>query len=106
MIWVTCERPKIDRIACPCLIYRFINADAQIVFVPADEVLAQATPFDVPNVKFLNYGTNCSIISSKCTFTQTRSATNGTIVRGDDTDNHMLAKQATRAMGYFVGAGL
>jgi hypothetical protein len=42
MKWVTRERPKVDRIACPWLIQRFIDADAEIVYVPADEVLAVA----------------------------------------------------------------
>jgi len=42
MKWVTRERPKVDRIACPWLIRRFIDADAEIVYVPADDVLAVA----------------------------------------------------------------
>jgi len=42
MHWVTRQRPKVDRIACPWLIWRFIDRDAQIVYVPADEVLATA----------------------------------------------------------------
>jgi len=41
--WVTREHPKTDRIACPWLIHKFIDADAEIVFVPADDVLAYAT---------------------------------------------------------------
>jgi hypothetical protein len=42
MKWVTRERPKTDRIACPWLIRRFIDPDAEIIFVPADQVLAVA----------------------------------------------------------------
>ena len=60
MKWVTRERPKIDRIACPWLISRFIDRAAEFLFVPGDAVLATAgrsgaTPFDVPGAE-LNIG--------------------------------------------------
>jgi rhodanese-related sulfurtransferase len=63
--WVTRERPKIDRIACPWLIRRFIDPEAEILYVPADRVLATAaatgaTPFDVPGVEFGHAGERCS----------------------------------------------
>ena len=52
MKWVTRERPKIDRIACPWLILRFIDAEAEFLYLPADEVLTvaatAATPYDIP----------------------------------------------------------
>ena len=53
MKWITRERPKTDRIACPWLIKRFIDHEAEIIFVPADQVLFEAerlkaTPFDAP----------------------------------------------------------
>jgi hypothetical protein len=56
MEWVTRERPKIDRIACPWLIFRFIDAQAQFHYVPAARVLAVAkargaVPYDVPGVE-------------------------------------------------------
>jgi hypothetical protein len=57
MKWVTRARPKVDRIACPWLIRRFIDADAEIVYVPADEVIAVAQreggySFDAPGATF------------------------------------------------------
>src|SRR5262249_28983408 len=63
--WVTRERPKIDRIACPWLIRRFIDAEAQFAYVPADRVRAYAaetgmTPYDVPDVEFSHVGPECS----------------------------------------------
>ena len=65
MKWVTRERPKIDRIACPWLIARFIDAAAEFLYVPAAEVMAVAkktgaTPFDVPNVEYGHHGDRCS----------------------------------------------
>ena len=65
MKWVTRERPKIDRIACPWLIQRFIDRDAEFLYVPANEVLrtAQATgatPYDIPGVEMGHVGERCS----------------------------------------------
>jgi rhodanese-related sulfurtransferase len=63
--WVTRERPKIDRIACPWLLRRFVDPDARFDYVPAGEVLAHArrtgaTPFDVPDVEYTHVGARCS----------------------------------------------
>lgn len=65
MQWVTRQRPKIDRIACPWLITRFIDSDPRFLFVPADEVKAVASatgaiPFDVPGVDLWHGGRGCS----------------------------------------------
>jgi rhodanese-related sulfurtransferase len=63
--WVTRERPKIDRIACPWLIRRFIDADAQFLYVPAGEVKRisrerEAIAYDVPDAEFGHEGERCS----------------------------------------------
>lgn len=63
--WVTRERPKIDRIACPWLIARFVDRDAEFLYVPTKEVrsVAQArdaVPYDVPEVHFTHEGELCS----------------------------------------------
>ena len=65
MKWVTRERPKIDRIACPWLIQRFIEKQPEFLYVPADKVLATAKetgaiPYDIPGVKFSHVGEKCS----------------------------------------------
>ena len=65
MEWVTRERPKIDRIACPWLILRFVDAQAQFHYVPSDRVvtIAQetgATPYDIPGVELTHVGELCS----------------------------------------------
>jgi hypothetical protein len=65
MKWVTREHPKTDRIACPWLIRKFIDPEAEIVYVPRDEVLAYAeregaTSFDAPGAKYTHRDGKCS----------------------------------------------
>lgn len=65
MKWVTREHPRTDRIACPWLIRKFIDADAEIVYVPAGEVLAYAeregaTSFDAPGATYTHRDGKCS----------------------------------------------
>ncbi len=65
MKWITRERVKVDRVACPWLIRKFIDAQAQFLFVPEDQVLEvakreKATPFDVKGVEFGHHGKECS----------------------------------------------
>jgi rhodanese-related sulfurtransferase len=63
--WITRERPKIDRIACPWLVARFVDQDAQFLYVPAQEVRRAAAamgavPYDVPDVHFTHVDERCS----------------------------------------------
>ena len=65
MKWITRARPKTDRIACPWLIRKFIDPEAEIVYVPRDDVLSYAeregaTSFDAPGAKFTHRGSLCS----------------------------------------------
>ena len=65
MKWVTRQRPKTDRVACPWLIERFIDSDAEFLFVPPDEVLGvaereEAIPFDIPGVELGHHEGKCS----------------------------------------------
>ena len=65
MTWVTRTRPKTDRIACPWLIYRFVDPDARIHYVPADQVLTTAErvrgySFDSPGADFTHQGGRCT----------------------------------------------
>jgi rhodanese-related sulfurtransferase len=98
--WITRERPKIDRIACPWLILRFIDPDAAFIYVPAERVLAEAKaigaiPYDVPDVEFTHEGERCSFD----TFLRIYDITDppldhlALIVRGADTSRHDLAPQ-------------
>jgi hypothetical protein len=65
MKWITRERVKVDRVACPWLIKKFVDPKAEFLFVPADQVLAVArregaTPFDIPDVELGHHGPECS----------------------------------------------
>ena len=101
MKWVTRERPKIDRIACPWLIQRFIDPEAEFLYVPAAEVLrvaaeAGATPYDVPAVEMGHVGERCSFDAfvSKYRLTDPALARLAAIVRGADTDRLDLTPQS------------
>jgi rhodanese-related sulfurtransferase len=98
--WVTRERPKIDRIACPWLIRRFIDPEATFVYVPADRVLAVAketgaTPYDVAGVEFTHEGDRCSFDTLLRIYEIADPALDhlATIVRGADTSRHDLSPQ-------------
>jgi hypothetical protein len=70
MKWITRERPKIDRIACPWLIKRFIEEDAEFLYVPADEVFISAEqtgaiPYDIPGADCL-MSANCAVSMPFC----------------------------------------
>lgn len=65
MQWITRERPKIDRIACPWLILRFIDLEAEFLYVPSRDVVqianeTGAIPYDIPNVELTHEGELCS----------------------------------------------
>ena len=97
MKWVTRERPKIDRIACPWLIARFIDPAAEFLYVPADQVLkvaaeAGATPYDIPGVEYGHRGELCSFDAflHKHALDEPALQQLAVIVRGADTDRHDL----------------
>lgn len=99
--WVTRERPKIDRIACPWLIRRFIDAEAVILYVPASQVFEVAEregaiAFDIPGAPFSHVGENCSFDAFLEVFglADPGLAALAPIVRGADTDRHDLAPEA------------
>jgi len=98
--WVTRERPKIDRIACPWLIRRFIDPTAEFLYVPTPEVLATAgktgaVPYDIEGVEFAHEGERCSFDTLLRIFgIQDRALDQmAIIVRGADTSRHDLAPQ-------------
>ncbi len=95
MKWVTRERVKVDRVACPWLIKRFIDPQAEFLFVPADKVMEvarkeEAIPYDVPNVEFGHHGKECSfeaILKKHNLVSDPALVLLGKIVNGADTDN-------------------
>ncbi|TAK35604.1 MAG: helix-turn-helix domain-containing protein [Saprospiraceae bacterium] len=111
MKWITRHRPKIDRIACPWLIRRFVDKDAEIIYVPDDEVKMKAEalgaiPFDVPDVEFTHYGELCTFdyFLQKYKLDAPALQVLALIVRGADTDRHHLAEQASGL--WAISAGL
>ena len=99
--WVTRERPKIDRIACPWLIARFIDPQAEFRYVPASDVLKAATegeaqPYDIPGVHFGHQGELCSFDAflKHYRLTDPALARLATIVRGADTSRPDLTPQS------------
>lgn len=109
-LWVTRHRPKIDRIACPWLIRRFVDPQARFLFVSPSAVLDVAdrfgaTPFDVENVPFSHRGELCSFDTMLDIFALHDSALDrmATIIRGADTDRHDLAPQCAGLLALSVG---
>jgi hypothetical protein len=111
MRWVTREHPKIDRIACPWLILRFIETEAEFLYVPAAQVLriAQATgatPYDIPGVELSHIGEFCSFDAFLAKYRLTEPALQrlAVIIRGADTARLELAPQCSGL--YAISLGL
>ncbi|HEY9027666.1 MAG TPA: chromate resistance protein ChrB domain-containing protein [Burkholderiaceae bacterium] len=111
MKWVTRERPKIDRIACPWLIARFIDKAPEFLYVPARDVLkvaeeTGAVPYDVPDVELTHVGELCSFDAflSKYGLQDAALAQMAGIVRGADTSRLDLTPQSAGL--YAISLGL
>jgi hypothetical protein len=109
-VWVTRERPKIDRIACPWLIRRFIDPLAEFVYAPADEVTAYASahgaiPYDIPGVQFTHRGARCSFDALIADFDLNDAAldTLAMIVRGADTGAPSLTPESPGLLAISLG---
>ncbi|KEJ87993.1 chromate resistance protein ChrB domain-containing protein [Sulfitobacter donghicola] len=109
-LWVTRHRPKIDRIACPWLIRRFVDANARVLFVSPAEVAGVAdrygaTPFDVEDVFWSHRGDQCTFDTMLDEFGLHTPALDrlATVVRAADTNAHDLAPQAAGLLALSVG---
>lgn len=101
MKWVTRARPKVDRVACPWLIRRFVDREAEFLYAAGDQVMAvaereDATPFDVPGVELGHHGPECSFdaIIKKYQLTDPALQKLALIVRGADTAAKDLAPES------------
>ena len=108
--WVTRERPKIDRIACPWFIRRFVDRDAAIYYVAADQVKEaakelDAEPFDIPGVRFSHVGELCSFDAFLETFGATDPALDklALVIRGADTARLDLAPECAGLLAVSLG---
>ena len=111
MQWITRERPKIDRIACPWLIARFIDKEPEFLYVPASEVLStakatDAIPYDIPNIELSHVGELCSFDAFLKKYQLSEPALQhlAKIVRGADTSRLDLTPQSAGL--YAISLGL
>jgi len=111
MKWVTRERPKIDRIACPWLIARFIDREPEFLYVPTNQVLkvaaeTGAVPYDIPGVEMSHDGELCSFDAFLRKYALEDAALQqlATIVRGADTSRLDLTPQSAGL--YAISLGL
>jgi hypothetical protein len=101
MKWITRERPKIDRIACPWVIKRFVDTDAEFIYVPEEKVFEQAQkldaiPYDMAGAEYSHYGEECTFdyIVRRHDLKDEAVLQIATIVRGADTHRFNLAAQS------------
>jgi hypothetical protein len=111
MKWITRERPKIDRIACPWLIKNFVDKEAEFIYVPKENVFTDAgnlsaIPYDIPGAEYSHEGEYCTFdfIIQKHQLTEDALQRIALIVRGADTDRFDLAPQAAGL--WAISAGL
>lgn len=111
MKWITRERPKIDRIACPWLIKHFVDKEAEFLFVPKDKVFEEAKrldaiPYDIPGAEYTHIGEECTFdyLVRKHNITDEAVLEIAKIVRGADTHRFDLAPQAAGL--WAISAGL
>ena len=111
MKWITRERPKIDRIACPWLIRNFVDPKAEFIYVPREEVLfkakeLEAIPYDIEGAEYNHVGEYCTFdyIIKKHNLSETALHRVAEIVRGADTNKMDLTPQSHGLMA--ISAGL
>ena len=111
MKWITRERPKIDRIACPWLIKNFVDKESEFFYVPKEQVFdkakdLEAIPYDIPGAVYSHYGDECTFdfIIKKHRVNDAALLQIADIVRGADTDRFDLAPQAAGL--WAISAGL
>jgi hypothetical protein len=107
MKWITRERPKIDRIACPWLVARFIDQSPEFLFVPSKDVLrlakqSNAIPYDIPDVELSHVGERCSFDAfvEKYKLSDPALERLAIIVRGADTSRLDLAPAGLFAISH------
>jgi hypothetical protein len=108
--WITRERPKVDRIACPWLVQRFIDPGAEFLYVPRNDVMRvaaelDATPYDVPDVELGHHGEFCSFDAFLDRFQLTDPALHklARIVRGADTGRLDLTSESAGLHAISIG---
>jgi hypothetical protein len=113
MKWITRERPKIDRIACPWLIRNFVDNAAEFIYVPKEQVSdkakeLKAVPFDIPGAEYSHHGDECTFdyIIKKHNLNDAALLQVALIVRGADTNRFDLAEQSAGLWAISAGLSL
>ncbi len=113
MKWITRERPKIDRIACPWLVARFVDDHPEFLYVPGGDVMRVASdtgaiPYDVPGVELGHHGDRCSFDAfiAKYELRDAALARLASIVRAADCGAPQLAKEAAGLLAISEGLSL
>src|SRR5437773_9324403 len=111
MKWITRERPKIDRVACPWLIKNFVDKEAEFIYVPKEQVFEKAKeldaiPYDIPGAEYSHYGEECTFdyIVKKHQVNDEAILQIALIVRGADMHRFDIAEQAAGL--WAISAGL
>ena len=111
MKWITRERPKIDRIACPWLIKNFVDREAEFIYVSKEQVFDKAKelnaiPYDIPGAEYSHYGDECTFdfILKKHQLYEPALLQMAPIIRGADTDNFQLSSHSAGL--WAISAGL
>ncbi len=106
MKWITRERVKVDRVACPWLLAKFVDPQAEFLFVPAEQVLPEAarlgaTPYDVTGAELGHHAGRCTFeaIVDRYGLTDPALALMGRIVNGADTDNSLYSQPEGPGLG-------
>lgn len=113
MKWITHERPKIDRIACPWLISKFLDKEAEFIYVPKEQVFDKAKefnaiPFDIPGAEYSHHGDECTFdyIIKKHNLNDASLMQIAVIIRGADTDRFDLAEQSAGLWAISIGLSI
>ena len=113
MKWITRERPKIDRVACPWLVARFVDESPEFLYVPGGDVMTVAAetgaiPYDVPNVELGHHGHKCSFDAFIDKYRLKDAALDklALIVRAADCGAPQLAKEAAGLLAMSKGLSL
>ena len=113
MKWITRERPKIDRIACPWLVARFVDETPEFLYVPSGDVMrianeTGAIPYDVPGVELGHHGDRCSFDAFIAKYKIQDAALDklALIIRGADCGQPDLAKEAAGLLAISKGLSL
>ena len=114
MKWITREHPRVDRVACPWLVQRFVDKEAEFLYVKADTVASEAarigaTPYDIKAVELGHHGPECSFDAFVHKYDLDRDAAMSymaKVIRGADTDDKTITPESVGVEALLEGVRL